>query len=136
MKILFLCTLNAVRSPIAAHLAKSYHPEHEFYSAGLVAGAVDYFAVEVMEEIGIDIKNHKPRAFKDLKNKQFDLVVCLAGESKNDLTALLKRHHLKHEIWEDIPSPGTVHGNRLMKIFGYREIRDKLKSHIRNWKII
>lgn len=134
MKILFLCTLNAVRSPIAESLARQYYPEHEFHSAGLIAGPVDYFAVEVMQELGIDISNRKSRSFENLKHKNFDLVICLSQET-SELEGLLKKHKLKYEFWNDIPSPADMGGSRLMRLFSYREIRDKIKARIKKWKI-
>ncbi len=132
MKILFLCTLNAVRSPMAEAMAKEFYPEHQFSSAGLVTGPVDYFAVEVMQEIGLDISNHEPRSFSRLKSKSFDLVICLANEYSPEIRDLMDKHKLKHKFWSNIPSPGDVGSNRLMKLYGYREIRDSIKAHLRS----
>jgi protein-tyrosine-phosphatase len=134
MKVLFLCTLNAVRSPIAEALARQYYPQHEFHSAGLVAGPPDYFAVEVMQEIGIDIADRKSRSFENLKHKNFDLVIILSHEAKEETEELLTKHKLKYEFWDDIPTPADMGGSRLMRIFSYREIRDKIKARIRNWR--
>ena len=134
MKILFLCTLNAVRSPIAEALARQYFPDHEFHSAGLIAGPIDYFAVEVMQEIGIDISTRKSRSFENLKYKNFDRVICLSQET-SELEALLKKHKLKYKTWTDIPSPADMGGSRLMRLFVYREIRDKIKSRIKKMNL-
>lgn len=134
MKILFLCTLNAVRSPIAEAFAKEYYPEHKFTSAGMVTGPIDYFAVEVMQEVGLDISKHEPVSFSRLKGKNFDLVICLANEYESEIKEMLDKYKLKYEFWRDIPSPGDVGGSRLMKIYAYREIRDKIKARLRSWK--
>src|SRR4051812_8471142 len=99
MRVLFLCTLNAVRSPIAESLARQYFPEHEFHSAGIIAGPIDYLAVEVMQEIGIDISERKTRSFENLKHKNFDLVICLANESAADFKPIIDKHKLKVEYW-------------------------------------
>lgn len=63
MKILFICVENACRSQMAEgvfnHLAKG---EHEAFSAGIsTAEEVNPLAVKVMEEIGIDISDQKPK---------------------------------------------------------------------------
>ena len=134
MKVLFLCTLNAVRSPIAEALARSIYPQHEFHSAGLVAGPPDYFADEVMQEIGIDISNRKSRSFENLKHKNFDLAIILSSEASDELEAMLKKQKLKYEIWNGIPTPADMGGSRLMRIFSYREIRDRLKARIKSWR--
>ena len=130
MKILFVCTLNAVRSPMAEAIAKNIFPQHEFHSAGLIEGPADYFAIEIMNEIGIDISKHKSKPLDSFKNQKFDLIVCLADEVKASAEDFLKNSGAKIEYWE-IPSPGKISGNRIMKLFGYREIRDKIRSQIR-----
>lgn len=129
MRILFLCTLNAVRSPIAAAMGKKYFPEHEFFSAGLEKGPQDFLAIEVMNEVGIDISAHQPKVFTEISEK-IDLVICLAYLSPEEIK-MLEQKGWKPEFWE-VPSPGLVRGSRIMKLFGYRDIRDKIKSKIRS----
>lgn len=131
MKILFVCTLNAVRSPMAEAIAKAAYPQHEFFSAGLIEGPEDYFAIEVMNEIGIDISSHKIKMIDEYKNQKFDVIVCLADEVKDNAISFLKNNANKVEYW-NIPSPGKISGNRIMKLFGYREIRDSLRAKIRS----
>jgi protein-tyrosine-phosphatase len=134
MKVLFLCTLNAVRSPIAEVLARQYYPQHEFHSAGLIAGPPDYFAVEVMQEIGIDITNRKSRSFANLKHKNFDLIIVLSDHGNAEIEEMLKKQKIKYESWDDIPTPADMSGSRLMRLFSYREIRDKIKARIKSWR--
>jgi protein-tyrosine-phosphatase len=51
--VLFSCTLNSVRSPMAEGLLKHFLG-HRIYvdSAGVRAGEIDPFAISVMEELG------------------------------------------------------------------------------------
>lgn len=130
MKVLFLCTLNAVRSPMAEALAREMFPQHQFNSAGLIEGPSDYFAIEVMNEIGLDISNRKAKSVDEFKNQKFDRIICLADEVKVGAADFLKNSGAKVEYW-DIPSPGKISGNRIMKLFGYREIRDKIRGELR-----
>ncbi|HWE06781.1 MAG TPA: hypothetical protein VG274_08740, partial [Rhizomicrobium sp.] len=59
--VLFACTLNAVRSPIAAALMRHLYGRFVYIdSVGARAGELDPFAMEVMEEIGIAIGKHRP----------------------------------------------------------------------------
>ena len=78
--VLFACTMNAVRSPMAAamlrHLTRDIHIE----SAGVRAGELDPLAVEAMDEIGLAIAKHQPRRFEDVEDGGFDLVI-LDGEA-------------------------------------------------------
>ena len=66
-RVLFLCSRNAVRSPMAQALGERYYRRQiQFQSAGLEAGALDPFAIAVMMDIGLDITNHQPQSLKDL----------------------------------------------------------------------
>lgn len=56
--ILFLCTGNACRSQMAEGWAKSiWGNKYTFYSAGTKAHGLNQRAVQVMEEVGIDISS-------------------------------------------------------------------------------
>ncbi len=48
-------------------------------STGVRASEVDGFAIAVMDEIGIDIASHKPKAFEALEDSYFDLIISLNG---------------------------------------------------------
>ena len=52
--VLFACSENALRSPMAESILKHLHG-HRIYvdSVGIRAGELDGFAVEVLDEIGI-----------------------------------------------------------------------------------
>ena len=75
--ILFSCSFNAVRSPMAEGLTRLYFG-HEIYvsSAGVkLEFEADPFAVAVMDEIGVDMTVHKPKIFEDLEDSSFDLII-------------------------------------------------------------
>ncbi len=58
--ILFACSQNSLRSPMAEGIMKHLHGRRIFIdSVGVRAGELDSFAVEVMDEIGISIENHR-----------------------------------------------------------------------------
>ncbi|MCH8001878.1 MAG: low molecular weight phosphatase family protein, partial [Proteobacteria bacterium] len=67
--VLFACTRNSVRSPMAEGLLK-HLLGHRIYvdSAGVRASAIDPFVIEVMEEIGIDMSNHRGKSFENLED--------------------------------------------------------------------
>ena len=82
--VLFACTMNSVRSPIAEGLLKYLHG-HRIYvdSAGARKGEIDPFAVAVMEEMGIDLSRHRAKSFADLQDSSFDLIVSLSPEAQH-----------------------------------------------------
>ncbi len=62
--LLFACTRNAVRSPMAEALARRWLGSAVFIdSAGVEPAPVNLFAVAVMDEIGLDIRSHHARTF-------------------------------------------------------------------------
>src|ERR1041385_9475575 len=66
----FACTMNAVRSPMAAAIMKHLFGKFIYIdSAGVRAGMLDPMAVEVMEEIGIEIAKYHPKRFEDLVDR-------------------------------------------------------------------
>ena len=76
--VLFACTMNSVRSPMAEGILKFLHGTRIYVdSAGVRASEVDGFAIAVMDEIGIDIASHKPKAFEALEDSYFDLIISL-----------------------------------------------------------
>ena len=80
--VLFVCTMNSVRSPMAAAILRHLAGRRTYVeSAGVRAGGPDAFAVAVMEEIGIDISRHAPRTLRDLNDTSFDLIVTLSPEA-------------------------------------------------------
>ena len=80
--VLFACGMNAIRSPMAAGLFKQLYGKTLYVaSAGVHKGTLDPFAVEVMEEIGVDIARHKPMTIEELDELEglnFDLIVTLS----------------------------------------------------------
>lgn len=67
--VLVACTFNAVRSPMAEALLKHLHGHHTYIdSVGVRTAPLDPFAVEVMDEMGLDISRHRPKTFDDLED--------------------------------------------------------------------
>ena len=80
--MLFACTLNAVRSPMAAALMRHLYGRFVYIdSVGARPGEPDPFAVEAMDEIGIDITKHRPHTFEDLEDAYFDVIATLSPEA-------------------------------------------------------
>jgi protein-tyrosine-phosphatase len=80
--VLFACTQNAVRSPIAAALMRYLYGKFCYVdSVGARAGEKDPFIAEVLDEIGIDLGKHRPKSFDDLEDASFDLIITLTPDT-------------------------------------------------------
>lgn len=128
--VLFVCSMNSVRSPIAAALARKYFPGRIIArSAGVRSGKADGFVHEVMEEIGVDMSVHTPHTMDELMANRFDLVVTLSDDARD---AVAKRGFETgaNEHWP-MPDPTAVEGNREAMLSAYRTLRDTLQQKVR-----
>jgi arsenate reductase len=79
--ILFLCVANSARSQMAEGLARHMLPEdYIVQSAGSAPGKVNPYAIAVMSELGIDIKNQVSKSVDDLDKSGIELVITLCAE--------------------------------------------------------
>jgi protein-tyrosine-phosphatase len=128
--ILFACTQNALRSPMAAALMRHYHGRNVWVqSVGVHKGQLDPFAVIVMDEIGIDISAHKPHSFEDLEDSFFDVVVSLSPEAQHHAVEMTRNMACEVLYWPTL-DPAMVEGSRETRLEAYRAVRDQLSQRI------
>jgi protein-tyrosine-phosphatase len=128
--ILFACTMNSVRSPMAAAIMKHLFGKFVYVdSAGVRAGALDPMAVEVMEEIGIEIGKYHPKRFEDMVDSSFDLCVTLSPEAQHRATDLAHTSAIEIEYWPTM-DPTLVEGSREQRLDAYRAVRDNFLRKI------
>ncbi len=96
MRILFLCTGNTCRSPMAQALMKSKIEKTglcaEAHSCGLGAysgDAVSENAVKAMAEKGIDISSHRARKFSPYMADEYDWFIVMSASHKAVLSQLV-----------------------------------------------
>ena len=129
--VLFACTMNSVRSPMAEGLLK-HLLGHVIYvdSAGARSSEIDGFAVEVMDEIGIDISKHKAKTFDDLEDSSFDIVISLSPEAQHKAVEMTRVMACEVEFWNTF-DPTIIEGNRETRLDAYRQVRDQLMTKIK-----
>jgi protein-tyrosine-phosphatase len=129
--VLFACSQNAIRSPMAEGLMRHLYG-HQIYvaSCGVRTEELDPFAVAVMEDIGIDISRHRPHTFEDLEDASFDLVISLSPEAHHRALELTRTMAIEAEYWPTL-DPSGASGNREQVLDAYRQVRDGLMKRIR-----
>lgn len=128
--VLFACTRNAIRSPMAEAILKHFHHRRIFVdSVGVRPGALDPFAVAAMEEIGIPIAQHRPKSFEELHDSFFDLIVSLSPEAQHSAVELTRTMACELEFWPTF-EPSMIEGSRETRLDAYRAVRDQLMKRI------
>lgn len=129
--ILFACSMNAVRSPIAAAIMQHLFPGRAYVeSAGVRSGNVDGFAISIMDEIGLDISAHNPISLDELADTSFDVVVTLSPEAHHMALELTRTMAVDVEYWPTM-DPTITSGNRETMLDAYRTVRDQLMQRIK-----
>jgi protein-tyrosine-phosphatase len=132
--VLFACGQNAVRSPMAAALAKHLFGRSVYVgSAGVRKGELDHFAAAAMEEIGLDIGKHRPMTFEELEDWEglnFDVIITLAPEAHHKALELTRTLAADVEYWPT-PDPTIIEGSREQRLDAYRAVRDELMLRIK-----
>ena len=93
MKIMFICTGNICRSAMAHWLMEKKIKDNnlnniEVYSSGVFAEPGDkstYSAIEVMEEYGVDLKNHEATHIMQSEVQEMDLILCATSSHKRSV---------------------------------------------------
>lgn len=129
--VLFACSENSVRSPMAEGLLKFLHG-HRVYvdSVGVRKREIDGFVVSVMEEIGVDMSGHKTKTFSDLEDLSYDLVISLSPEAQHQAVELTRVMACEVEFWPTF-DPSIVEGGRETRLEAYRQVRDDLMRRIK-----
>jgi arsenate reductase len=133
-KVLFICVHNSARSQMAAALLNKMCGEFfEAQSAGLEPGVLNPLAVEVLQEIGIDISKNKTQAVFDVfvsgQLFPFVITVCSETEAKGCpiYPGVTTRLH-----WP-FPDPSQLTGTWEEKLAGTRKILKEIENKLQQF---
>lgn len=128
--VLFLCGMNAIRSPMAEVLARKRWPRGVFWaSAGVRAGERDPFVDAVLDEVGLALGERQPRVYDELEDGYFDLIVTMAPEAHHLALELTRSMAVTVEYWPML-DPTTVTGTREQILAAYRDVRDRIAGRL------
>lgn len=130
--LLFACTYNAVRSPMAEALARRLYGRAVYIeSVGVHRSDLDRFVVAVLDEMGIDSDAHLGKSFDDVEPTSFDLIVSLSPEAHHSALEFTRSTATGVEYWP-IPDPSVVEGTREMRLDAYRRVRDMILARLKS----
>ena len=129
--VLFACSHNAIRSPMAEALAKRLYGNTAFLdSVGVHAEELDSFATAVLDELGVDLHTHRGKSFDDVDPTSFDLIVTLSPEAHHSALEFTRSAATDVEYWP-IPDPSAVEGSREARLDAYRRTRDMILARLK-----
>ena len=138
--LLFVCTGNTCRSPMAAGFCLSEFESHQreglhtrVLSAGTAAldgERADPMAVEAMREVNIDISTHRTRGLSPSLLDTADWIFTMTSTHKESILSFMpsctERLQLLSKRHEEIPDPISH------SLEGYRHVRDKIAICLRD----
>jgi len=131
-KILILCTGNSCRSQMAEGFLKSFDTELKVYSAGTSPSQqVHTKAIQVMNEIGIDISKAYPKQVNKFTNDDIDYVVTVCGGARESCPRFTGK--VKHRLHIGFDDPAEAIGTEDEIISVFRRVRDEIKNDFQNF---
>ena len=125
MRILILCTGNSCRSQMAEGILKSLDKNLEVYSAGTrPADKISSKAIQVLQEIDIDISQNYPKSVDLFLNKEFDYVITVCDNAKQVCPIFTGKVVNKLHIGFDDPYEAKGTEEEILAI--YRRVRDEI----------
>ena len=128
-RVLFLCTGNSARSQMAEGLVNSLLGDRwSAFSAGTEpASSVHPLAVRVMDELGIDISDARPKSVDEFHTHPFDAVITLCDEAAQNCPLWLGQGQVIHV---GFPDPAQASGNEEKQLEVFRQVRETIRDRV------
>ncbi len=128
LKVLFLCTENSCRSQMAEGLVNhDLAGQVRAFSAGVRPSWVNPRAIQAMAELGIDISHNRSKSVDDLAEQQFDLVITVCDQAREQCPIFPGATGVIHVGFPD-PAKATGTDEEIMAAF--RRVRDALRQQL------
>ena len=126
LKVLFLCTENACRSKMAEGLVNHYLAgKVQAFSAGTAPTRVNPRALQVMAEMGIDIRGQRSKSIDDLAGERFDLVITVCDQAREQCPLFSAKTPQLHVSF---PDPARASGSAAEILAAFRRVALDMKN--------
>jgi len=124
--ILFLCVANSARSQMAEGIARFLAPRGVgVSSAGSEPSSVRPQAIQVLEEVGIDISGHRSKGLGSIDAGSVDAVITLCAE---EVCPVFPGKAIR--LHWGLPDPARETGGEDRKLAAFRSVRDELQRRL------
>jgi arsenate reductase len=129
--VLFICTHNSARSQMAEGMLRDWGGlEWDAHSAGVEATFVRLEAIEVMDEIGIDINDQQSKGLERYIGQHWDFVVPVCEEGAAACPMIPGDHVIERWQFDD---PAAASGTDEQRLAVFRRVRDEIAEKVRDF---
>jgi arsenate reductase len=129
IRVLFVCTHNSARSQIAEALLTRYGcTDFEVFSAGTEVTHVNPFALQVIEEAGIDWSGARSKSITEFLDQQFDYVITVCDRARAACPVFPGSTNTLHWGLDD---PSEVEGTDAEKLAAFRRTEADVSARLR-----
>jgi arsenate reductase len=112
---------------MAQGFLQSFDKNIEVYSAGTEPSKqVNQKAIQVMQEIGIDISNHTPKLVDQYLNDIWDYVITVCNSANETCPAFIGK--VKNRLHIGFEDPSHAKGTDEYILGEFRRVRDEIKQ--------
>jgi arsenate reductase (thioredoxin) len=130
MKVLILCTGNSCRSQMAHGFLQSFDTNITVCSAGTQAsGKLNEKAVQVMNEVGIDISHHTSDPIDKYLGEEWDYVITVCGGANEACPTFIGK--VKYRLHIGFDDPSHAEGTPQFVMSEFYRVRDEIKVAFR-----
>ena len=129
--ILILCTGNSCRSQIAEGFLRHFAKQKAVvYSAGIETHGVNQKAVQVMQEVGIDISKHTSNHVDEYRSVDFDFVITVCDHARESCPFLPTNAAKFHQ---NFPDPAKALGTEQQIFDEFRQVRQLISEYCKKF---
>lgn len=130
-RVLILCTGNSARSQMAeGYLRARGGDRFVVESAGSQPSRVRPEAIQVMDELGIDLRSHSSKHVDEFAGQSFDIVITVCDHARDVCPVFPQGTQRLHWSFED---PAALNGTQAERLNEFRRIRDQIAARFDAW---
>ena len=131
-KVLFLCNGNSARSQMAEGILRWHNGEQfEVFSAGVEPKGINPLTIEVMNELGYDMSEHRSKFLSEFAGvSDFNYIITMCSEAEQNCPFFPGKGIRLHWPFDD---PAAAAGTKEEKLNKFRQVRDQIDCKMLDW---
>ncbi len=133
--VLFLCTHNSARSPMAEAFPKKHGGDRfNAYSAGLEPTEIDPMNREVMQEVGIEMESQRAKGIQTyLGTLMVHHLIMVREEASRKCPHTWPGLEVEERRFWSIEGPTAVEGPPAERLRKFGQVRDQIEAGTQSW---